>query len=235
MPQHLEWSHIAVRLALAAAASGLIGFNRGERGRPAGLRTTMLVCLAATVAMIQMNLLLPMRGKVSDSYVTLDLMRLPLGILSGIGFIGAGAIVRRGNLVEGVTTAATIWYVTVMGLCFGGGQIALGLAALALAVFVLWLLKWAERRIGRECRATLTVAFDTGAAIEQDAAAALAAEGFTIVARSVAFTARGQRCEIRYDLRWHSPIEDLPAPDLTGRLARQAGVLEVAWRPLSSS
>ncbi len=234
MPQHLEWSQIAVRLALAAAASALIGFNRGERGRPAGLRTTMLVCLAAAVAMIEVNLLLPMRGKAPDSFVTLDLMRLPLGILGGIGFIGAGAIVRRGNLVEGVTTAATIWYVTVMGLCFGGGQIDLGLAALALAVFVLWFLKWAERRIGRECRATLTVAFDAGSAVEQDAAAALAAEGFTVAGQSVAFRARGQRCEIRYDLRWHGPIEGLPAPDLTGRLARHAGVLEVEWRPFGS-
>ncbi|HEY3912756.1 MAG TPA: MgtC/SapB family protein [Stellaceae bacterium] len=235
MPQHLEWSEIAVRLALAAAASGLIGFNRGERGRPAGLRTTMLVCLAAAVAMIQVNLLLPIRGKVADSYVTLDLMRLPLGILSGIGFIGAGAIVRRGNLVEGVTTAATIWYVTVMGLCFGGGQIALGLAALGLAVFVLWLLKWAERRIGRECRATLTVAFDTGSEVDQDALTALAAEGFTVAAQSVAFSARGQRCEIRYDLRWHGAAEHLPVPDLTGRLARRTGVLEVEWQPFSSS
>ena len=101
MPQHLEWSEIALRLAIAAAASALIGFDRGERGRAAGLRTTMLVCLAATVAMIQVNLLLPMRGKVADSYVTLDLMRLPLGILSGIGFIGAGAIVRRGASSRG--------------------------------------------------------------------------------------------------------------------------------------
>lgn len=232
MPQHLEWSEIAVRLAIAAAASALIGFDRGEHGRPAGLRTTMLVCLAATVAMIQVNLLLPMRGKVADSYVALDLMRLPLGILSGIGFIGAGAIVRRADLVEGVTTAATIWYVTVMGLCFGGGQIALGLAALALALFILWFLKWAERRIGPERRATLTVAFDTGNAVDQDAVAAFAAEGFTIAGQSVAFTAGGGRCEIRYDIRWRQAGERLPVPDFTGRLARRAGVLELQWQPI---
>ena len=221
-----------MRLAIAAAASALIGLDRGERGRPAGLRTTMLVCLAATVAMIQVNLLLPMRGKVADSDVTLDLMRLPLGILSGIGFIGAGAIVRRGDLVEGVTTAATTWYVTVMGLCFGGGQIALGLAALALALFVLWFLKWAERRIGRERQATLTVAFDTGSAVDQDAAAALAAEGFSIAGQSVAFTAGGQRCEIRYDIRWRQAGERPPVPDFTSRLARRAGVLELQWQPI---
>ncbi len=85
----------------------------------------------------------------------LDLMRLPLGILSGMGFIGAGAILRRGDRVLGITTAATLWFVTVMGLCFGGGQLALGVAVLGLAMAVLWGLKWIETHVDREQRGTL--------------------------------------------------------------------------------
>jgi putative Mg2+ transporter-C (MgtC) family protein len=127
MPINPEWSDIAVRLLCTVLAGMLIGLNRGEHGRPAGLRTTLLVALAACLSMIQVNLLLPAAGKPATSFVVLDLMRLPLGILSGIGFIGAGAIVRRDNFVVGVTTAATLWFVTVLGLCFGGGQILLGL------------------------------------------------------------------------------------------------------------
>src|SRR5215470_7526905 len=96
---------------------------------PPGLRTTLLVCLAASVAMIEANLLLPLTGKPSDSFVQLDVMRLPLGILSGMGFLRAGAIIRRPDLVMGVTTAATLWMVTVVGLCFGGGQFVLGACA----------------------------------------------------------------------------------------------------------
>jgi len=53
----------------------------------------------------------------------MDLMRLPLGILTGVGFIGGGAIFKKGDLVTGVTTAATLWMVTVIGLCLGGGQL----------------------------------------------------------------------------------------------------------------
>ena len=155
MAEHLEWSDIAIRLALSLFAEAVVGINRGERGRRAGLRTTILVCLAAAIAMIEVNILLPTAGKPAGSFVVLDLMRLPLGILSGMGFIGAGAIVRRGDLVEGITTAATLWYVTVMGLCFGGGQLALGLAALALGAFILWCLKWVEHRIGIPRRASL--------------------------------------------------------------------------------
>src|SRR6185437_15655189 len=147
MPVTISWQEIAVRLAWAFVGGLVIGINRGERGRPAGMRTTLLVCLAAAIAMIQANVLMGMRGKTSDSFVVLDLMRLPLGILSGMGFIGAGAILRKGNMVLGVTTAATLWFTTVMGLCFGGGQIGLGAAALALALLTLWGLKAVEERM----------------------------------------------------------------------------------------
>jgi putative Mg2+ transporter-C (MgtC) family protein len=108
-------------------AGMVVGINRDEKGRAAGTRTNVLVCLAASLSMIQANLLMHSKGKAADSFVVLDLMRLPLGILSGMGFIGAGAILREGDMVLGVTTAATLWIVTVLGLCFGGDQILLGL------------------------------------------------------------------------------------------------------------
>src|SRR5581483_5901227 len=95
MPLEPSWYDITIPLALTVFAGGSIGINRGEHGQPAGMRTTILVCLAAAVSMIQANLFLPTAGKASDSFVTLDVMRLPLGILSGMGFIGAGAILRR--------------------------------------------------------------------------------------------------------------------------------------------
>src|SRR5438876_12321638 len=121
MTSTLTVAGIVLRIVLTCVTAGIIGAERSERGRVAGMRTTMLVGLAACVAMLQANLLLPEHGRVADSYVTLDLMRLPLGILSGMGFIGAAAVFRRHDLVIGVTTAATLWFVTVMGLCFGGG------------------------------------------------------------------------------------------------------------------
>ena len=133
MTEIVGWQPIALRLVLTIVAGVLIGFNRGGQGEPAGLRTTLLVCLAASIAMLQANLLLGTAGRSPDSYVILDLMRLPLGILTGVGFIGAGAIFRQNDLLRGVTTAATLWFVTVIGLCFGGGQIGLGVAGTAIA------------------------------------------------------------------------------------------------------
>ncbi len=155
MSSSLDGKEIAARLALTILAGTLIGINRGEHGRPAGLRTTLLVCLAASLAMIQTNLLLGTGGRSTNSFVMLDLMRLPLGILSGMGFIGGGVILKRDDLILGVTTAATLWFVTVLGLCFGGGQLILGSVGLGLGLVVLWGLKWAEMALPQDHRASL--------------------------------------------------------------------------------
>jgi putative Mg2+ transporter-C (MgtC) family protein len=157
MPLSPTWTDIAIRLALTMLACAIIGLNRGARGHAAGFRTTMLVGLAAPVAMIQANILLPHGGKTPGSFAVMDLMRLPLGILTGVGFIGGGTIVKKGDLVIGVTTAATLWLVTVIGLCLGGGQLILGMAATALAMITLWVLKWIDMMIPREHRARLIV------------------------------------------------------------------------------
>jgi len=157
MPIKIEWPDIAMRLICTLAA-----------GRPAGLRTTMLVALAACLAMIQVNLLLPTGGRPANSFVMNDLMRLPLGILSGMGFIGAGAIVRRDNFAVGITTAATLWFVTVLGLCFGGGQIAIGLVSSAIGVVVLTALKVVEDRLNQDRQARLSLVLDSSGPSEND-------------------------------------------------------------------
>jgi putative Mg2+ transporter-C (MgtC) family protein len=162
VPLYPTWADIGLRLLLTVLAGALVGLNRGVRGHAAGLRTTMLVALAASVAMIQANLLLPVSGKNPGSFGVMDLMRMPLGILTGVGFIGAGTILRRGDMITGVTTAATLWIVTVIGLCFGGGQLALGCCATGLTVLTLWALVALDVRIPRDHRGLLCLKVDLG-------------------------------------------------------------------------
>ncbi len=92
-----------------------------------------------------------------------DLMRLPLGILTGVGFIGGGVSLRRDNIVIGVTTAATLWCVTVIGSCLGGGQLKLGMAVTAVAVLALWVLQWTETILRREHRVSLRIKLNASA------------------------------------------------------------------------
>src|SRR5579875_103055 len=142
MPLVPSWQDIVVRLALTMIAGAVLGLDRGARGQAAGLRTTILVTLAASLSMIQANLLLSVGGKTPASFSVMDLLRFPLGILTSVGFIGGGAILKRGDIVRGVTTAATLWVATVIGLCIGGGQIRTGMAGTALALMTLFVLDW---------------------------------------------------------------------------------------------
>jgi putative Mg2+ transporter-C (MgtC) family protein len=231
MPIELHWPEIAIRLLCALVASALIGLNRSEHGHAAGLRTSILVCLAACIAMLQVNLLLPLAGRSSSSFVMNDLMRLPLGILSGMGFIGAGAIVRRGSLVAGVTTAATLWLVTILGLCFGGGQIALGWAGAVLGVLVLSGLKLIEDRMAQARQGTLLILTDAGGPDEREIRSILQDDGFRIVSCALATSDGMERTELKCALHWRSKIGDTKIPDAVYRLRRRDGVLRVAWTP----
>lgn len=232
MPLTVSWHDLALRLALTLAAGALFGANRSERGRAAGLVTTVLVCLAASVSMIQTNLLLPMTGKASDSFAVLDLMRLPLGILTGMGFIGAGAILRRGEMIRGVTTAATLWLVTVIGLCFGGGQLVLGLAASALGLLTLWGLKKVELRLRQDRHATLILSATEAGPSEETVRAHLLAAGCRIVSWGVTYrTAKDKpRRTVRCEVEWHGARDDVQPPASLEQLALLPGVCKLHWK-----
>ncbi|HEX5243236.1 MAG TPA: MgtC/SapB family protein [Tepidisphaeraceae bacterium] len=231
MPVTIGWREISIRLALTLLAGALIGFNRGEHGRPAGMRTTILVCLAASLAMLQANLLMPTAGKAQNSFVVLDLMRLPLGILSGMGFIGAGAIIRRGSLVLGVTTAATLWFVTVIGLCFGGGQLGLGAVGLALGLVVLWLLKRVESAMPQDREASLLLESSHQGPGPDEIRSALLSEGFKIISMGTSYLEQGRIRKVRLQVRWRSNNPEPRQPEFLASMAQHPGVLKARWQP----
>jgi putative Mg2+ transporter-C (MgtC) family protein len=229
MPDSLGWQDVAVRLALSVLAGFIVGFNRGEHGHAAGLRTTILVCVAAAVAMIQANLLLAHTVNAEGHTITLDLMRLPLGILSGIGFIGAGAILRRGEMIRGVTTAATLWLITVIGLCFGGGQIGLGLAALTVAVATLWLLHRIEPRLISERHGTLVLELSDVEMEELMLRRFLETAGFHIQARHISKNLAQRKMIVRVHLRYRfNKDRDRPA-ELIRALTTMPRVISAGW------
>lgn len=230
MTAPLEWTDVALRLALTVLVGLLIGYNRSEHGKAAGMRTTLLVCLAASVAMIQVNLLLPTAGRTSDSFIMNDLMRLPLGILTGVGFIGGGAILRRGNMIVGVTTAATLWLVTVIGLCLGGGQIALGLAATILGLFALWVLRWIEDGMRQEHRAQFAIELDVTGPSEAEIRRRLGDAGMSIVGNCVTFNKAGEKRKLVFEVNEVRRVSNTETPRFVDELALEAGVVELRWQ-----
>lgn len=229
MPTTFEWQNLALRLALAIVAGALIGFNRGEEGHPAGMRTTLLVCAAAAMAMMQANILMASTEEGSASAIRIDVMRLPLGILSGMGFIGAGAILKHGKNIAGLTTAATLWFVTVIGLCFGGGQIALGLAGLGVVLVTLWVLKWVERRASLTREAMLTLTTMPDGPSPRDVIGAFADAGIRI--SSCAVSVHGDdRTAMTCTLQYKALDREVLPPPTVVELAQRPGVVAFDWK-----
>ncbi len=230
MTAPLSWTDMVLRLALTLVAGILVGYNRSEHGKAAGMRTNVLVCLAASAAMLQVNLLLPMAGRPANSFIMNDLMRLPLGILTGVGFIGGGVILRRGDVVVGVTTAATLWLVTVIGLCLGGGQLVLGAATTLLGLFALWVMKWVEDRLPRETPAHLAIEVEAGGPAETEIRRRLQDSDLSIWQSD--FIADGVTGRRRLVLSLHQTRQrgDNATPKIVGELAREQGVVRVEWR-----
>lgn len=227
---------IALRIALACVAGALIGFNRESRNQAAGLRTTLLVCLAACLAMILANLLLATSGKQPGSFAQLDPLRLPLGILSGIGFLGAGAIMRRGDAILGVTTAATLWFMTVVGLCFGAGAIALGSASTLLGLAVIWGLKLADERMHHKQRGSLHLSAEREKLPETQLRDMLDRSGYGVVSWAITYTEAAARYEIAAELEWRGGSDDRTrSPQFLEAVAAAPGVLKAEWTPQALS
>jgi putative Mg2+ transporter-C (MgtC) family protein len=228
MPTALTWHAIALRLLLTVISAGAIGLNRDERGHSAGLRTNLLVGLAACVAMIQANLLINSNGRSVDSFAVMDIMRLPLGILSGIGFIGAGAIIKRGDMVAGVTTAATLWFVTVMGLCYGGGQIALGLTSFALAILILSLFKKIETAFQQQHSAMLKLTVQASGASQEEIASLLTHAGFSLTEPFLCYESSPDQTRVfGWKLQWKGKHGEVNPPRAVQDLAARADIQKI--------
>jgi putative Mg2+ transporter-C (MgtC) family protein len=126
-----------LKIIFSLVAGGLVGFEREFHDKPAGLRTLMFICFGSTVFTI-------LSVKLADGR---DPTRIAANIISGIGFLGAGVILRDRGRVVGLTTAATIWFTAALGMVIGGGYYVLAVKILIAALVVLWFFPIIERWI----------------------------------------------------------------------------------------
>jgi putative Mg2+ transporter-C (MgtC) family protein len=141
----LSLREIIIRLTVAAALGAIIGLERVVRRRPAGVRTSLFVCLATALFTILSN---ELAHRFGDSSGT----RIASNIVQGIGFLGAGAILRGSGGVPGMTTAATIFVEAAIGMAAGGGLYAVASYATGLVLFGLAVVGWAEQYFNLKCR-----------------------------------------------------------------------------------
>ena len=148
----LGWSEALGRLALAAALGGAIGFERELRDREAGLRTHLLVCLGSALFTIVSAYGFREFLTSGDQVIRADPTRIAAQIVTGIGFLGAGAIIRQGISVRGLTTAATLWVAAAIGIAAGAGYYSGAVLTTVVTLIALWPLRIAAYRVFERLR-----------------------------------------------------------------------------------
>ncbi len=156
MAQYLD---IAIHLGAAWTAGSLIGLERNFHGRPAGFRTHALVCLASAILMLATAYPWDWLGKVPADTVRTDPMRIAQGIMTGIGFLGAGVIFKEGLTVRGLTTAASIWITAAIGILFGVGLFYLAALATLVTLGTLAVFRRVEGWLPNQCVGQLVLRF----------------------------------------------------------------------------
>ena len=172
---------IVTNLLGAVVAGSLIGLERSYHARPAGFRTHTLVCLASSLLMIvDLFQLIWMQGAPLDTIKT-DPTRMAQGIMTGIGFLGAGVIFKEGVSVRGLTTAASIWITAAIGIMFGIGFYFPAIFSTVIVLIILSTFRWVERKLPSQSYAHLHIGFERERALsEADIKELLIKEGFTV-------------------------------------------------------
>jgi putative Mg2+ transporter-C (MgtC) family protein len=220
---------ILEHLLIALAAGGLIGFERSYHGRPAGFRTHTLVCVASSALMLITVYQAHWYPESFSGRVALDPTRMAQGIMTGIGFLGAGVIFKEGLTVRGLTTAASIWITAAIGILAGIGFYFPLLVTTVLTLLTLSLFRWIESKVPGQYYRHLEVRFSRGIALSEDAFRGFIAEqGFSIANLSYRYNANAAFIEYLMVVRT-SRAEDVKR--LAEALSTMKAVVEFRMSP----
>ena len=215
-----------LRLALAALLGGAVGIERELREREAGLRTHLLVALGSALFTIVSAYGFHAFLQSGASVVRADPTRIAAQIVTGIGFLGAGAIIRQGLSIRGLTTAATLWVVAAIGLAVGAGYYSGALITTAVVLFSLWPLRIAAYRVLRRFRpeggrllVELPLGESPGAVVDEIEQAGLRIEAMDV-------SQEGDRRRLALDVALPRNVQP---PQVVARLAEVQNVSEVRW------
>jgi putative Mg2+ transporter-C (MgtC) family protein len=218
-----DYLEMCFRLVAALGAGALIGLERSYRGRPAGFRTHALVCTASSLLML-VTVYEALWFTGGAARTVLDPTRMSQGIMTGIGFLGAGVIVKEGLSVRGLTTAASIWMTAAIGILMGIGFYFPAGIATVLALGTLSVFRWIEGRMPSEYYANFLVRFPREKVMpESELRGLISSHGFDIANLSYRIAGQGREFEYQMVLR---TLHSVNTQKLSARLAAEPSVTE---------
>lgn len=200
MPIPPDILDIACKLALAMVLGGLLGLERERKRRAAGLRTHIVVCLASTLAIIISNHMANEWLADVPAGPPMDRGRIVAGILQGMGFIGAGAIINVGNIHRGLTTAAMIWFVAVLGVAIGMGYYVLAIGATAFALAAVLLLEPFSEWLSASPEFSLGVQLPGGPQRVHEVESFIEKQGYRVHASQLTVRETGETLDMRFSI-----------------------------------
>ena len=224
-----EYLEMSFRLLVALGAGALIGLERSYRGRPAGFRTHALVCTASSLLMLVTVYESLWFSGANAARIVLDPTRMSQGIMTGIGFLGAGVIVKEGLSVRGLTTAASIWITASIGILIGIGFYFPAGIATALTLGTLSVFRWIEGKMPSEYYANFLVRFPREKVMPEVELRRLIAEhGFDVANLSYRIAGEGREFEYQMVLR---TLHAANTQKFSARLASEPSVTEFRIAP----
>lgn len=226
--------HVLIVLYLGAAwlAGSMIGLERSYHGRPAGFRTHALVCLASALLMMVTTHQGQWFGaNMPATAINTDPTRMAQGIMTGIGFLGAGVIFKEGLTVRGLTTAASIWVTAALGILFGIGFLFPAVIVTLITLLTLSLFRWVEARMPSQHFADHVMAYAIDSTpSEAEVRQLIGEQGFRIKSLSYRLIQRGTVYE------YHMTLQTLDRQNLcrlAERLRNEGAVIEFRLSPLA--
>ena len=197
-----EWIDIVTHVLVATMAGGLIGLERTYHGRPAGFRTHTLVCVASSLLMLVTMYQARWFTGASLETVRIDPTRMAQGVMTGIGFLGAGVIMREGLTVRGLTTAASIWVTASIGILAGVGFYSAVLVGTVITLGILTVFRKAENRMPSQIYANNTIVFGRDDYLSEAEIRELHSKnGFSVANMSYRLMEKGGLLEYRMTVR----------------------------------
>jgi putative Mg2+ transporter-C (MgtC) family protein len=226
---HSSASVVIARIAAALLIGGLIGFERTFHGRPAGFRTHALVSVASALLMLVTVYQADWMTAAPLDTIRTDPTRMAQGIMTGIGFLGAGVIFKEGLTVRGLTTAASIWVTAAIGILVGVGFYLPAIVGSIATLIVLGLFRAIEARMPSEFYAHHTIRFERASIIPEPALRKMIGDhGFTIANLSHRLTEMGKIFEYRMVIRTR---DREAAEQLSQHLCTLPGIIEFRIAP----
>jgi putative Mg2+ transporter-C (MgtC) family protein len=224
-----QQSELLIRLAIGTILGAIIGYERHVHGRPAGLRTHLLVGLASTTFMVVSTHFVYFQHYVKEDLVAVDTSRIAASVVTGVGFLGGGAILRTGVNVQGLTTAAGLWLVAAIGLSAGAGMYAISVASTLFGVIALTVLRRIEHKEDNVFRRRVTLVLDDSALSLSTIVALLSQKGITVAPAEYERQIDDQTTRLAFQARVPRSATD----DFVTVLESQPGVKRVRVEPLT--